>query len=191
MSKKVMILRFTGLILTAMYFMSGAMLMPQDMMMEQYGRYGIRLADKNLFPAPMMLRFKDDIGLTADQVKKIEKIQDTQKELFIKKQADIDIKKIKLNAYLKEDHVDRSKMESMVREIGNMRTDLQILHISELLDLREILTPDQIKKLEDLKSDWMGSDWMGQRMWQRMGERMGQRNMGMRGRMDEQSPMEK
>lgn len=177
MSKKVIILKFTGLILATMYFMSGGVLMPQDMMMmEHSGKYGIRLADKNLFPAPMLLKFKDDIGLTTEQVKRIEKIQETQKEYSIKKQADIDIKKLKLNTYLKEDRIERGKIENMVREIGNMRTDLQIQHINGLLDLRETLTPEQIKKLEDLKSNWMNQR-MGKRKMKMM-ERMGQSPMG-------------
>ncbi|MCX6581698.1 MAG: hypothetical protein NT166_16125 [Candidatus Aminicenantes bacterium] len=171
MSKKIIILAITGLLLVTMYFTLGAEMRPQRMM--EHARFGIMLVDKNLFPAPILLKHKDDIGLTAEQVGKIEKMQVQQQESFIKRQADISVKELKLGAYLKEDKIDRGKMESMILEIGKMRTDLQVQHINHLLDLKDLLTAEQLKKLESFKRDRMGQR-MEKRMM-RMKERHGER----------------
>jgi Spy/CpxP family protein refolding chaperone len=165
----------TGLILATVYFTLGAQMMPQRMM--EHARFGIMLVDKNLFPAPMLLKHKDDIGLTAEQVSKIEKMQAEQMEIFIKKQAEISVKELKLSTFLKEDKIDRGKLESMIMEIGKMRTDLQVQHINHLLDLRDLLTAEQLKKLESFKQD-------------RMKERMGKRMMRMKERFGDRPPHE-
>lgn len=171
MSKKIIIVMITGLILAAVHFTLGAQMMPQKMM--EHGRFGIMLVDKNLFPAPMLLMHKNDIGLTAEQVTKIEKMQNEQMEIFIKKQAEINVKELKLSTYLKETKIDRGKLESMILEMGKMRTDLQVQHINHLLDLRDLLTAEQLKKLETFKQDRM-KERMGKRMM-RMHDRLGDR----------------
>jgi Spy/CpxP family protein refolding chaperone len=173
MTKKIIILLITGLMLALAYFTLDAQMMPQRMM--EHARFGIMLVDKNLFPAPVLLKHKDDIGLTAEQVGKIEKMQVQQQETFIKKQAEINVKELKLGTFLKEDKIDRGKLEGMIQEIGKMRTDLQVQHINHLLDLRDLLTADQLKKLENFKEDRM-RERMGKRMM-RMKERMGDRQM--------------
>lgn len=174
MIKKIIILAITGLMLVMAYFTVNAQMMPQRMM--EHARFGIMLVDKNLFPAPMLLRHKADIGLTAEQVSKIEKMQTEQQEMFIKKQAEINVKELRVSTYLKEDKIDRSKLESMIMEIGKMRTDLQVQHINQLLDLRDLLTAEQLKKLENFKQD-------------RMKERMGKRMMRMKERFGDQPPL--
>ncbi len=187
MSKKIIIVMITGLILATVYFTLGAQMMPQRMM--EHARFGIMLVDKNLFPAPMLLRHKDDIGLTAEQVSKIEKMQEQQQESFIKKQAEINVKELKLSTFLKEEKIDRGKLESMILEIGKMRTDLQVQHINHLLDLRDLLTAEQLKKLENFKQDRM-KERMGKRMM-RMKERLGDRLQRQEPPSDKEPPNEK
>ncbi|MDQ1351347.1 MAG: hypothetical protein QG657_1649 [Acidobacteriota bacterium] len=175
MIKKIIILAITGLMLVTAYLTLGAQMMPQRMM--EHARFGIMLVDKNLFPAPMLLKHKDEIGLTAEQVSKIEKMQAEQQEIFIKKQAESNVKELKLSTYLKEDKIDRGKLESMIQEIGKMRTDLQVQHINQLLDLRDLLTAEQLKKIDALKQDRM-KQRMGKRMMrmkERFGDRLGNR----------------
>ena len=91
----------------------------------KHARYGIHMAEKNLFSPRMLLKFKDKIELTDDQVKKLEKFQELFQESMIRRKADIKIKELKLNNYLKEDQLNRKKMESMIREVANMKTDMK------------------------------------------------------------------
>ena len=153
MSKKVIILIIAGLVLASFYFMLESAPMQRKMM--RHARFGIMMAEKNLFPAQLLLRVKDEIGLTEEQVNKIEKMEVLYQESNIRKQADIKVKELKFHSYLKGDQIDRSKMEKMVRAIAKMRTNSIIDHINFLLDLRNILTPEQLKKIEDLKKERM------------------------------------
>ena len=153
MSKKVIILIIAGFVLTSSYFMLESA--PRERKMMRHARFGIMMAEKNLFPANLLLRFKDEIGLTQEQTDKIEKMEGLYRESDIRKQADIKIQELKFHSYLKGDQIDRSKMEKMVRTIAKMRTDSIIDHINFLLDLRNILTPEQIAKIEDIKKERM------------------------------------
>lgn len=163
MSKKLIILSTAVLMLVSFHMTlsakAGQMRHPRMM---RHAGFGILMAEKNLFPAFILLKHKEEIGLTQDQVTKIEKMQELHKETFIRKQADIKVKELKFNSYLKEDQINRGKMETMIREIAKMKTDVQIAHINYLLDLKNLLTPEQVQKLEDFKRE---------RMHQRMDKR--------------------
>lgn len=172
MSKKLIILSTAVLMLVSFHMTLSAKAgqMRQYKMM-RHARFGIMMAEKNLFPAFILLKHKEEIGLTQDQVTKIEKMQELQHETFIRKQADIKVKELKFNSYLKEDQIDRGKMETMIREIAKMKTDVQIAHINYLLDLKNLLTPEQVQKLEDFKRE-------------RMHQRMDKRKFRMKERME-------
>jgi Spy/CpxP family protein refolding chaperone len=118
-------------------------------------RRGFRrhMAEKNLFPVHQLLKFKDEVGLTDEQVTKIEKMQLVHSEYVVKKKADIKVSELKFAAYLKKDKINRSTVAKMIQEIGKKKTDLLIDNINYLLDVKEILTPEQIKKIEDLKKN--------------------------------------
>jgi len=153
MNKKIIILAIAALMVSSIAFTLEPG--PTDHRMMRHAGYRIMMAEKNLLPARMLLKFKDEIGLTDEQVAKIGKMQDAYQEAAIKKQADVKVQELKLNSYLKEDKVDRGKMEKMIRAIAQMRTDSQIDHINYLLDLKDVLTPEQVKKIDELKKDRM------------------------------------
>jgi Spy/CpxP family protein refolding chaperone len=153
MRKKGIILLIAGFVFASFTFMLESAPMQRKMM--RHARFGIMMAEKNLFPAEMLLRNKDEIGLTKDQVTRIEKMQELYQESVIRKQADIKVEELKFRSYLKNDQIDRSKMEKMIRVTAKMRTDSQVDHINYLLDLRNLLTPEQIEKIEALKKERM------------------------------------
>lgn len=122
-----------------------------DMM--KHSRFGIRMAEKNLLPAKMLLRFKDDIGLTDQQTAKIESMQVKFQEAHIRRQADIKVKELKLQNFLKGDKINRKKMEQMIRDVAALRTDMQIDRMHYLLDVKSVLTADQLKKIDEIKKN--------------------------------------
>ena len=139
----------------------------------KHARMGIKMAEKNLFPPRMLLKFKDEIGLSADQVSKIEKIRDSFQERAIKGKADIKILEMKLDNYFAKDQINRTKLISMVKEISRKKTDMHIGLINHLLDVKEILTKDQIDKIDAIKKE---------RMKERMKNRSGKCRSGQRSR---------
>ncbi len=172
MSKKVIILLFAGFVLASFTLTLESAPMQRKMM--RHAGFGIMMAEKNLFPAKMLLRNKDDIGLTQEQVTKIEKMEELFQESKIRNQADIKVQELKFHSYLKSDQIDRSKMEKMIRAIAKKRTDLQIDHINYLLDLKNLLTPEQIEKIDALKKERMHKMMRHRDMrkpWRKMGLR--------------------
>ncbi len=132
----------------------------------KHTRFGLYMAEKNLFSPRMLLKFQDDIGLTKDQVIKIEKLQTLYHESLIRQNADIQVKELKISDYLNDDQINRKKMETMIREVAAMKTDMKIAHLNHLLDVKSLLTAEQITKIEDLKKDWRNRNF---RQWRRPG----------------------
>jgi Spy/CpxP family protein refolding chaperone len=150
MIKKTLALLMVLVMFGAMSWVLDARQGPGDMMKRM--RMGIRLAEKNLFPAKVLLRMKDRIPLTEDQVQQIEKMRMSVDEYIVRANADIKVQDMRLDSYLKGDKINRSEVEKMVRNIAKMKTDLHVAHINHLLDLRDLLSEEQIKKIEEVKT---------------------------------------
>ena len=112
---------------------------------------GIFLAEKNLFDARFILRFKEDINLSEEQRKKVENLLLAFEENSIKKSAEVKIRELRFASYLKSEKINRKKMERQLKAISKMKTDFLIDYINYLLDLKQIMTPVQIEKLKEIK----------------------------------------
>jgi Spy/CpxP family protein refolding chaperone len=128
-------------------------------------RFGLTMAENNLFEARFILRLKSEIGLAAAQEQKIENMMLAYKESAIRHGSDIKVLELKFASLLKPNRIDRREMEKLAREIGKMKTDLQVGHLNYLLDVRDTLTPEQIQKLEKMKDKFRGE--MRERMVKR------------------------
>jgi len=121
--------------------------------MLKHMRQGVRMAEKNLFPAQILLKLKERINLTKDQVRTIEKMRDAHQESAIRRTADIKVLELKIGSYMEKEKINRGKLEKMLRQVAAMKTDLTVANINYLLDLRDLLTPEQIKKIESVKGE--------------------------------------
>jgi Spy/CpxP family protein refolding chaperone len=116
-------------------------------------RFGLYMAENNLFEARFLLRLQSEIGLTGEQEQKIETMMLAHEETTIRRASDIKVLELKFASLLKNNRIDRREMEKMAREVGKLKTDLQVDHLNYLLDLRDILTPEQIQKIEKIKKE--------------------------------------
>lgn len=114
-------------------------------------RFGLHMAEDNLVEARLVLRLKEEIGLSAEQQKQIENLMLAYEETCIRRGSDIKVLELKFAALLRGKRIDRRAMEKMAREIGDRRTDLQVGHLNYLLDIRDVLTDEQAGKIESLK----------------------------------------
>jgi len=121
--------------------------------MLKHMRQGVRMAERNLFPAGILLKLKERINLSKDQVRTIEKMRDAHQESAIRRAADIKVLELKVASYMGKENINRGKLEKMLRQVAAMKTDLTIANINYLLDLRDLLTPDQIKKIESIRNE--------------------------------------
>jgi Spy/CpxP family protein refolding chaperone len=117
-------------------------------------RQGFGMVDNNMIRGQMLLRLKTELKLTDDQVKKIEKMSFNFQESVIKRMADTKIMEIKLANYLRGDKINRKTVEKMIKDIAMMKADMQIDRIYHFLDIKSVLTPEQIKKAEELKKTY-------------------------------------
>ena len=104
---------------------------------------------------------KPDRGYMVDHIAKKLKLTDEQKAIFktnseklqreMKAQQE-EVKKIagKLKAELKKDIPDRKSVEAFIRQMSNLRAEMQIKRTESLLDMRKMLTPKQKEKFKNM-----------------------------------------
>lgn len=109
------------------------------------------LTDNNLFGGRMLLKIKDKIGLTREQVERIENLMLEHEAFSIRNSGEIKIKELQFTAYLKAGKTDRKKMEVYIREISKEKTNLIVHYMNYLLDVRDVLTPQQLETLKQMK----------------------------------------
>ena len=140
------------LILTAMIVLTGTTFGAGYI--SKHMKQGFGMADNNMIRGQMLLRMKTEIGLTPDQVKKIEQMSLDFQESVIKRMADTKVMEIKLVNYLRGDKINKKTIEKMIKDISMMKADMQIDRVFHFLDIKSILTPEQIKKAEELKRNY-------------------------------------
>lgn len=117
-------------------------------------KHGFGMVDNNMIRGQMLLRLKAELKLTDDQVKKIEKMSLNFQESVIKRMADTKVMEIRLANYLQGDKINKKTVEKMIKDIAMMKADMQIDRIYHFLDIKSVLTPEQIKKAEELKKTY-------------------------------------
>ncbi|MGD2088822.1 MAG: hypothetical protein PVH61_21765 [Candidatus Aminicenantes bacterium] len=111
------------------------------------------LTNNNLFDGRLLLRIKDKIGLTRKQEERIENLMLEHEAFTIRNSGEIKIKELQLAAYLKKGKTDRNQMEMYIREISRIKTNLIVKYMNYLLDLRDLLTPQQLETIKRMKAE--------------------------------------
>ncbi len=101
------------------------------------------------------VRMKKDLNLSDEQVTKIANInKDHQKKMLDYKEK-LAPKKIQLKKLLLEDSVDMARVRALLKEIGDLRVELQALRIEHRLDIEKVLTPEQKAKMRQHRMHMM------------------------------------
>ena len=101
----------------------------------------------------LMLRYKDELGLSADQVQSLERLRaDFQREA-IRRDADLRIAQMDLTTLLERDPVDLGQVEAKLREIERLRGDLRLARIRAIEQGKSQLTAEQRAKLRTLLAE--------------------------------------
>jgi Spy/CpxP family protein refolding chaperone len=111
-------------------------------------RFGAREAENR--PAiSQMLSYKEQLGLSPEQVKKLEQLRDNFQRQSIRNEADTRIVELDIAALLDSPTVDVAKVEAKIREAEKLRADLRIARIRALEQAKAVLTAEQRKKFSD------------------------------------------
>jgi Spy/CpxP family protein refolding chaperone len=128
------------------------------------GKFGHRRHGRPTF-AGLALRYRQELGLSTQQVDALRKIGMDARRAAIRRGADRKLATLDLLALRMGDTVDMGKVEATVREIEKLRGDGQIARIRANEQAKAQLTAEQRDKLRVL---------MGER-WKAMRESMPQR----------------
>ena len=96
-----------------------------------------------------MLNRREALGLSVDQVKKIEQLRDNFERLSIRNNAELRIVELDIAGLLDTPTIDLAKVEAKVREAEKLRADLRIARIKVIEQAKATLTPEQRKKFYD------------------------------------------
>jgi Spy/CpxP family protein refolding chaperone len=94
---------------------------------------------------PMMLKALD---LTAEQQKKVTAIHEKQARLMVQAQADTRIAAMDLQQLMRAETPDKAKIEAQIDKLALMRAGMQKSRAATMLEVRALLTPEQLKKFQ-------------------------------------------
>jgi Spy/CpxP family protein refolding chaperone len=97
---------------------------------------------------PMMAR---ELNLTSEQQEKMKAARDREQRKAIQARADIQLARLDLRKLMEADKPDSKAIEAQIDKIAGLRAGLEKSHVATMLEFRASLTPDQQKKLRDLR----------------------------------------
>jgi len=101
------------------------------------------------------------LGLDEKQKEAVKEIERKTMKEIIKKRADLDIARIDLRDLLDKDSVNMKDIESKLKQIASLETDIHLSRIKAHEEIKSKLTPDQRKKLKEMKEHGMMRGKMG------------------------------
>jgi Spy/CpxP family protein refolding chaperone len=103
-------------------------------------------------PGPMMLKGLD---LTPEQQKKVAAIHEKQARLMVQAEADLRIATMDMQQLMRAETPDKAKIDAQIDRLSQMRAGMQKSRAATLLEVRALLTPEQLKKCQ---AGWMGDE---------------------------------
>src|SRR5215475_4957605 len=104
-------------------------------------------------PVSMIIRNREKLGLSSEQVKNLERLRNALEKDSIRKEADIRVARMDLQSLLEAQPVDMTRVEAKVHEIERLRADLRFARIRTVQKAKEQLSADQRQKLDELLAD--------------------------------------
>jgi hypothetical protein len=110
-------------------------------------RFSVRDSSEDRPMISLILKYKDHLRLTGEQVKKLEQLRDDHQRQSIRTEADTKIIEMDIAALLDKPSVALPKVEQKIREVEKLRVDLRIARVRAVEQAKALLTAEQRKKL--------------------------------------------
>jgi hypothetical protein len=104
-------------------------------------------------PISLMLRHRERLGLSLDQIKQLEQLRSDFAKESIRSEANLRIAEMDLSSLLETQPVDMAKVEAKVREIERLRGDIRLARIRSIEKGKAQLSAEQRRKLQELEAD--------------------------------------
>jgi hypothetical protein len=112
-------------------------------------RFGTRDSREDRPMITLMLSYRDYLGLSAEQIKKLEQLRDSFQRQSIRNDADLRVIELDIAALVDNPTVDVPKIEAKIREAEKLRAELRIARIRVIEQAKAVLTAEQRKKFHD------------------------------------------
>jgi Spy/CpxP family protein refolding chaperone len=122
--------------------------MGMGMGMGMYGRGGRDFMLGRIIHDPAV---RQRLGITAEQTAKIEQEASAFRKTQIRHRADVQIKRVEMRDLLSADQPDRAAIDKKLEEISALRLAQQKAAVGFYLTIRNVLTPDQRQKLQEMR----------------------------------------
>lgn len=113
-------------------------------------RFGARDAREERPVISSMLKYKDYLRLSAEQVRKLEQLRDHYQRQSIRAEADMRILELDISALMDQPTVELPKLEQKIRELEKLRADLRIARIRAVEQAKAVLSAEQRKRFYDI-----------------------------------------
>lgn len=111
------------------------------------------VAENNGYPTPQkIISFKDQLGLTKDQVRKLNEILTNLSISAAVKGQDIVEAEEELNKLFESGAINEKTLRTKLERIGKMRADLRFINLQGYLVEKQILTAKQWERLKELQA---------------------------------------
>ena len=107
-----------------------------------------------------ILKFKDGMAITDDQVAKLQNIKTDFKKTKIKMKAEIQLTSVDLHDLLRDDKGTLNEVEAKLKSLYDKRADLYLASVKSTRDAKAVLTDEQrarMKKVHDRINAYKGS----------------------------------
>ena len=96
------------------------------------------------------------LGLDDKQKEAVEAIHFRTKKEMVRKRADVQVAEIELREILSKDPVDLNAADTAVKKIEGLKSEIKMLHIKAMEEIKSNLTPEQKKKFISMTGMGMG-----------------------------------
>jgi Spy/CpxP family protein refolding chaperone len=97
------------------------------------------------------------LNLTDEQQAQIRKLHVDFQKKEIQNEAKIRLARLDLSQMMLLDKPDRAAIEKTIREIGSIQTDTKLARVDQMLAVRNLLTPEQLKTMKQNMMNRMGT----------------------------------
>lgn len=103
------------------------------------------------------------LDLSLNQKEALNRIDESYRELVLKNRNQLMVKRLELQGLLRDPHADKDAIRGKAKEMGALREALQQEMIDYQIQVRGVLTPDQIRRwctmMGEPQGGWKGDGW--------------------------------
>ena len=97
--------------------------------------------------------WRQELGLSDDQVSQLQKLGSEGRRLAIRRHADVALARLNLREAMQKTPADEKLVQARTKELSDLRAANLRARVDARLAMREILTPEQLQKAKELRGE--------------------------------------